>query len=104
MEINVLIKELVEDVKGNNSETGNQWHKVAYLAEPIDKTRQLMVIDLWDGRDGRIARLNIQPGKRYRLNIDYDAVKHKDRWYNKITAWNARLIEDDESEETDIEK
>ena len=103
MEINVLIKELVEDVKGNNSETGNQWHKVAYLAEPIDKTRQLMVIDLWDGRDGRIARLNIQPGKRYRLNIDYDAVKYKDKWYNKITAWNARLIED-ESEEADIEK
>ena len=103
MEINVLIKELVEDVKGNNSETGNQWHKVAYLAEPIDKTRQLMVIDLWDGRDGRIARLNIQPGKRYRLNIDYDAVKYKDKWYNKITAWNARLIED-ETEEADNEK
>lgn len=103
MEINVLIKELVEDVKGNNSETGNQWHKVAYLAEPIDKTRQLMVIDLWDGRDGRIARLNIQPGKRYRLNIDYDAAKYKDKWYNKITAWNARLIED-ESEEADNEK
>ena len=103
MEINVLIKELVEDVKGNNSETGNQWHKVAYLAEPIDKTCQLMVIDLWDGRDGRIARLNIQPGKRYRLNIDYDAVKYKGKWYNKITAWNARLIED-ESEEADIEK
>ena len=96
MEIEVLIKEQVEDLKGTNGEGGYAWHKVAYLAEPIDKTRQLILFDLWDGRDGRIARLNIQPGKKYRVNIDFDAQMYKGKWFNKITAWNARLIQEED--------
>ena len=94
MEIDVIITEQLESQRGTNEATGEPWQRNGYVAETEERTPQTIVFDVWDGRDGRIARLNLQKGKKYKLFLDFDARKTKDgRWFNRINVWNARLLE-----------
>lgn len=93
MEIDVVIKEVVDTKQGVNETTGNEWKFVTYRGESDDRTQQSLIFEVWDGRDGRISRLNLEVGKKYRVFLDIEARKTKEgRWFNKLSAWNARLI------------
>ena len=95
MEFEGTIIEQLDTQTGTNQVTGQQWKRVTYVAQSETMSQSTIVFDVWDGRDGRIERLNLQVGKRYRLNFDFSARKNRDgKWFNSISAWGARLVDD----------
>lgn len=96
MEFEGIIIEQLDTKTGTNAQTGAAWKRVSYVAETDERYSQTLVFDVWDGRDGRIDRLNLQVGQKYRINLSFDAKKNKEgNWYNSISAYNARLINDE---------
>lgn len=99
MEFEGFIIEQLDTKTGTNAQTGAEWKRVSYVAKTDERSPQTVVFDVWDGRDGRIERLNLQVGKKYRLNFSFDARKSNDgRWFNSIQAWGARLMDNEEVE------
>ena len=92
MEIDVIIREKIDERQGVSARTNEQYHVVTFLGETEEYSPQRIVFEVWDGRDGRIARLNIQAGKKYKLFLNFEARQHEGKWYNQIRAWNARAI------------
>lgn len=102
MEFEGIIIEQLETAKGTNKETGEPWQRNRYVAESEERNPQAIVFDVWDGRDGRIARLNLEKGKKYKLFMSFEARKSKEgKWFNAITVWNARPIDDNEKGESE---
>ena len=100
MEFEGTIIEQLDTQTGTNQVTGQQWKRVTYVAQSETMSQSTIVFDVWDGRDERIKRLNLQVGKKYRLFFDFNARKNKDgKWFNAISAWGARLIETEENAE-----
>ena len=58
MEFEGKIIEILDTKTGTNAQTGAEWKKISYVAQTEEKSPQTIVIDVWDGRDGRIDRLN----------------------------------------------
>ena len=92
MEFEGIIKQSL-GVKSGTSESGKEWKIASYVAETDEQYPQRMVFDVWDGSDGRIARLNLEVDKKYKLYLGFEAKQYDGKWYNKISCWNARLIE-----------
>lgn len=88
MEIEGIIKQVLP-VREGVSQNG-AWKTASYVIETEERYPRRMVFDVRDGRDGRIARLNIQEGKRMRVSFDIDAHEYQGRWFNEITAWGAK--------------
>lgn len=100
MEFEGTIIEQLDTKTGTSKATGLEWKRVGYVAQTDERAQQTIVFDVWDGRDGRIERLNLQVGKKYRLNFSFEAKKNNDgKWYNSITAWGARLMDNEATEE-----
>ena len=94
MEFEGIITEVLATRKGTNEKTGDPWELTSYVAETEERDPQRIVFDVWDGRDGRIARLNLTPGNKYKLFLSFEARKSNEgKWFNKISCWGARLIE-----------
>lgn len=92
MEIQGIIKHVLpvrEGVSANGA-----WKTASYVIETEERYPRRLVFDVRDGREGRIARLKIQEGKRMKVWFDVDANEYQGRWYNNITAWDAREVED----------
>lgn len=70
-----------------------EWKAAEYVAETEENNPQRIVFSVRDRRDGRIERLNLQVGKKYKLFINFEASQFEGKWYNNINVWNARLIE-----------
>jgi len=79
-------------VREGSGKNGN-WKAAGYVAETEERNPQRIVFDVWDGRDGRIERFNLQVGKKYKLYLSFEASEHEGKWYNRISVWGARLIE-----------
>ena len=93
MEFEGKIIEKLETKTGTNQVTGNTWKYTRYVAQNTLPQTTTIVFDVWDGRDGRIERLNLQVGKWYRLFLSFEAKKNKEgKWFNSISAWSAREV------------
>ena len=85
------------------------WKVATYVIETKETYPRKMVFEVRDGRDGRIARLNIQLGKTMRVWWDINAREYEGKWYNTVTAYDAREVADssdnnDEREQTQPEQ
>lgn len=97
MEFEGIIIEQLDTKTGTNPTTGIEWKRVSYVAQTEERSPQTVVFDVWDGRDGRIQRLHLQAGMKYRLFLSFEAKKNKDgKWFNSISAWGARIIGENE--------
>ena len=96
MEIQGIIKHVLP-VREGVSQNGS-WKTASYVIETEERYPRRMVFDVRDGRDGRIARLNIQEGKRMSISFDIDAHEYQSRWFNEITAWGAKDLGNSTSE------
>lgn len=67
-----------------------KWRAQSYVLETEEAYPHRMTFDVFDGQDGRIARLNIQEGKRMSIFFAIDAHEFQGRWYNSIRAYDAR--------------
>jgi len=90
MEIEGIITEVLPERSGT-SERG-PWKMAEYVLETIEQYPKHMCFTVSDGASGRIARLNIQQGQRYKIYFDIDAQKYQDRWFNRINAYDARIV------------
>lgn len=54
-----------------------------------------MAFTVRDGESGRIARLGIAVGKLMTVYFDIDAREYQGKWYNTITAYDAREVSAD---------
>lgn len=100
MEFEGFIIEQLDTKTGTNAQTGAEWKRVSYVAQTEERSPQTVVFDVWDGRDGRIQRLHLQVGQKYKLFLNFDAKKNKDgKWFNSIQAWGARLMDNEATEE-----
>lgn len=70
-----------------------EWKAAEYVAETEERDPQRVVFSVRNGMDGRIERLNLKVGKKYKLFMNFEARQFEGKWYNKINVWNARLIE-----------
>lgn len=91
MEITGIIKHVLPERTGTSTKTGEPWRIASYVLETVERYPQRMVFEVSDGRDNRITRLNIQEGKTYTVFFGFDASEYDGKWYNRITAYEARL-------------
>lgn len=68
------------------------WKVAGYVIETQETYPKRMFFEVRDGRDGRIARLNIQLGKIMRVWWDINVREYEGKWYNTITAYDAREV------------
>lgn len=68
-----------------------EWKSQSYVLKCNENGSEFFfAFDVFDGTDGRIARLNIQQGKRMRIYFNVRAHEYQGRWYNQIRAYDAR--------------
>lgn len=89
MEIEGIITKVLPERSGT-SEKG-PWRIAEYVLETVEQYPKHMCFSVSDGTGGRIARLNIKEGGRYKVYFEIDANEYQGRWYNRITAYDARL-------------
>lgn len=91
MEIEGVIEKKVAENSGVSATTGQPWKTASYkvnITSPVNSGS--MVFEVKDGMNGRIANLNLQPGKAYKLYIGFEVNEYKDKLYNRIVCWGAR--------------
>ena len=90
---------------GVNQNTGIEWKNIEYVfGFDEGNTFNTFVGKVWDGQMNRIERLNLQLGKKYRLQLYMDAKSNQNgRKYNDIRIHDARLIEESQEQEGAIE-
>lgn len=90
MEIEGKIIKVLPIRTGISSKTNEPWRIASYVLETVERYPQRLVFEVSDGRDNRITRLNIQEGKTYTVFFGFDASEYDGKWYNRITAYEAR--------------
>lgn len=93
MEIEGKIIKVLPIRTGISSKTNEPWRIASYVLETNERYPQRMVFEVSDGRDNRITRLNIQEGKTYNVFFNFDGSEYDGKWYNRLSAWEARLKE-----------
>lgn len=93
MEIQGRIKKEL-DIRTGISNEGNPWRIASYVIETEEDYPKSLVFDVSDGTSGRIARLNIKEGKLMKVYFDTKAAEYNGKWYNRVQAYDARLIEE----------
>lgn len=91
MEIEGIITRVLPERTGT-SHAGKPWRMASYVLETIEQYPKHIMFDVSDGDSGRIARLNIQEGKRMRIFFEIDAREWEGKWFNSIRAWDAREV------------
>ena len=68
-----------------------EWKSQSFVVETHDAYPRKMVFDVF-GAD-RLARFNIQVGQEVMVSFDIDAHEYNGRWFNKIRAFDVRLVD-----------
>lgn len=88
---------IIEDLgirSGVSARTGESWRIASYVIETESMYPRRMMFSVSDGRNGRIAQMNVQVGKRMRIHFEIAASKGRDgMWYNQVNAFGARDLD-----------
>lgn len=98
MEIEGKIIDVLPERSGTSQATGEPWRIASYLLEIPGYRPTKMMFDVSDGTQGRIERLGITKGRKYRIFFEIEAQQYNGRWFNNVRAWDARPT--DEAEES----
>lgn len=92
MRITAKVTHILPEASGTTQD-GRTWRKASFVIEEQAGTKpNRLMIEVMDGMQGRIERMNLQIGEVYEFFIDAQAREYQGRWYNSITAWDARKI------------
>ena len=95
MKITARIIEVLPEQTGISKSTGNMWRKASYVVEERQGTRaNTLLIQVWDGNDRRIDRLNLTLDATYDLFLDAEVSRVDGRIYNNIKCWAATEVPD----------
>jgi hypothetical protein len=92
MEIRGIIKKVLPERSGTSNRTGEPWRIASYVLETEERYPQRIMFEVSDGTQGRIARLNLQEGKVYKVFLSFDTSEYDGKVYNRISAYEAREI------------
>lgn len=101
MEIEGKIIEVLPERIGISQTTQEPWRVASYLLEIPGYRPTKMMFEVSDGQAGRIARLGITKGRKYRIFFEIEAQQYNGRWYNTVRAWDARLTDEPLEETTE---
>lgn len=99
MEIEGKIIKAMPIRSGISNKTNDPWRIATYVLETVERYPHRLVFEVSDGRDNRITRMNIKEGEVYHIWFNFDASEFEGKWYNRITAWDARIVEQKTEEE-----
>lgn len=68
-----------------------EWKAQDFVLETHDAYPRKMVFGVF-GAD-RLARFNIQVGQEVTVSFDIDAQEYQGRWFNRIRAFDVRLVD-----------
>ena len=83
---------MLPERSGTSNRTGEPWRIASYVLETEERYPQRIMFEVSDGTQGRIARLNLQEGKVYKVFLRFDASEYDGKWYNRVSAYEAREI------------
>lgn len=93
MEIEGVIIKKVAESSGTSKKTGEPWKSASYTVNITNPANSgSLVFDVKDGRKNRIAELNLQPGKAYKLYLNFELNEYNGKCYNRIVCWGAREL------------
>lgn len=67
---------------------GKAWSKATFVLTYDENTRYPKSI-CFDVFNEKIAECNLEQGKRYEVDIDFDAREYQGKYFNSVTAWKA---------------
>lgn len=74
------------------SKSGNNWKKKEWVLETKDNFPKKVKFHVFGER--RVAELNFEIGKTYRIGVDIESREFNGRWYTDVNALNATLLEE----------
>lgn len=83
---------MLQERSGTSNRTGEPWRIASYVLETEERYPQRIMFEVSDGSQGRIARMNLLEGKRYKVFLSFEASEYEGKWYNRISAYEAREI------------
>lgn len=75
--------------QGGVSKSGNAWRKQSVIAVYDTTKKDYPKSILIDIMGDRIAQVNLQPGGRYELDVDFVTREWNGRYFMSATCWNA---------------
>lgn len=84
----------IQPVVTGVGKTGEPWKKQTFVLMTTDQNPKYFAFEIMDGRNGNIARYNIQMGKTYTVDFDIRAGEWQGKWYNHVQVWNVREVTD----------
>lgn len=90
MELKGIIKNALPERSGKTDK--GEWCVAEYLLEEVGTAYPQTVLFSVRGRE-RIDRLNIKPGRTYTVYFTVTCRLHEGKYYNTISAYDARLVE-----------
>ena len=85
MEINGTVREVLDEVSGTSSSSGNQWKKREFILEiPGQYPKQVCIVG-WAERADEIGKL--QAGEQLTAHIDVESREYNGRWYTDVKTW-----------------
>lgn len=86
----MIILELPEQ-GGVSKNTGKEWKKKEWVLETNGQYPRKVKFTVFGER--RIAELNFEMGKSYRISVDVESREYQGRWYTDISAYAAVPVE-----------
>lgn len=94
MEFVGLLKQRLDFQQGSGSH--GDWKIATYLLETIESFPKHMVVKVFDGLNGRLAKFDALIGKNVTVYFDCDAREYNGRYYNEIVAGGIKSNEPEE--------
>jgi len=95
MEIQGIIKAVLEERGGIAKNTGNAWKIASYLLETEDAYPKRIVFEVFG--DDKIKAMDIHEGEKMNVHFDIDSREYNGKWYNQIRAWKVERIDNSQS-------
>lgn len=95
MEMQGIIKAVLEERGGIAKNSGNPWKVAQYLLETEEAYPKRMVFEVF-GED-KINAMAIHEGEKMTVHFDIDSREYNGRWYNQIRAWKVERVGDAQS-------
>lgn len=88
MEITGRIFDALPLVTGNGQ--NGEWKKQGFVLQTTDMNPRYFYFEVFDGKDGKLARYGIQKGGDYTVYFDIRAHEYQGRWFNQIVVKDVR--------------
>lgn len=88
MKFNVFIEKALDEQSGT-SKNGRQWRKRSYVGVYDNSNQQYPKSIVFDVLGDKIDQLNIMPGNRYEVDVDFETRQWNGRYFLSASCWKA---------------